>query len=524
VNVANLLLSKSAARQREVAVRAALGASRSRIIRQLLTESLLFALAGGALGVLLAFGSLNALKSFLPAYTPRLADVHIDVRVLAFTLLVTLVTGLVFGIAPAMHASVVDLDQSLRAGAQTSSSTRKRRRLSSALVLSEVAIAVVLVSGAGLLIRSLYLMANAETGVRTEHLITAEITPASAFCQKNNACRDFYTQVLQELHSTPGVQNAGLSDGIPLLFVGRSAFAVEGRPEFTPQNPYSAFEFNVTPDYLPTMGIAVLKGRNFEGTDTATSAKVVLVEKKLADFFWPGQDPVGKHLKPSWMNEWRTVVGVVQDVREYNVSPDDVAAQMVGAVYFPARQGIVGSGIKDFNLVVRAAGDPGAISQEIRKAVARVNPSVPVNRIRTMDEVVRLSVSEPRSTMLLFTALAGLALGLGLIGIYSVISYSVAQRTREIAIRMAMGAGRWEILRMVLGQGSLLSCMGIVVGIGAALLLGRWMSSLLYGIQPSDPLTLVVVAALVAAAAAAASCIPSIRATRVDPTAALKYE
>lgn len=523
VNVANLLLGKSAVRQKEIAVRTVLGASRRRIVRQLLTESTLLALAGGAVGVLFAFGSLDLLKSFLPAYTPRLADVHIDGRVMGFSLIVSLLTGLVFGIAPALHASITGVEQSLKAGAQTASIGRKSKRLSSALVVAEVALAVLLVSGAGLLIKSVYVLMQSTTGVQSDQLLTAHITPASSFCRKNNDCRNFYSQVLEQVRTIPGVKDAAVSDGIPLYNVGRTVVAVEDRPEFSPENPYSTWEFSVSPDYLPTMGIPVLRGRNFDNSDTAQSAKVVLIEKKLADFFWPGQDPIGKQIKPSWMKEWRTVIGVVQDVHAYTISPDDVAARMIGAVYFPEAQGIV-SPPGEMDLVVRTEGDPLATARYLPQAVAKVNPNVPASRIRTMDEIIHLSIAAPRSTMWLFTAFASLALLLGVVGIYSVLSYAVAQRTREIGIRMALGAERWEVMGLLLRQGSYLTVMGLAIGVGSALALTRFMASLLHGVQPKDPLTLALVSGLVGSASITACLIPSRRATRVDPTVALKYE
>lgn len=523
VNVANLLLGKSATRQKEIAVRTALGASRRRIVRQLLTESTFFAVAGGIVGVILAYAGLGVLKSFLPSYTPGLATLHIDLRVMVFSLALSLVTGVLFGIAPALHSSVADLEQSLKSGSQTVSLSRKRTRLSSVLVVAEVALAIVLVSGAGLLIKSFYVLLESKTGIETDHLLTARITPSSSFCAKNNACRDLYAQVVEQLRRIPGVKNAAASDKIPLYDVGRTVIAVEGRPEFSPENPHSTWEFSVSPDYLVTMGIPLLRGRNFDSTDTPRSEKVVLVEKSLAELFWPGQDPIGKHIKPSWMTEWRTVVGVAQNVRPYNIAPDDTAARMVGAVYFPAAQGII-SPPGEMNVVVRTERDPLTVARQLPDAIARVNANVPISRIRTMDEIIQLSVSGPRSIMWLFTAFASLALVLGIVGIYSVVSYGVAQRTREIGIRMAMGAEKGDVLRMILRQGGCLILMGVVTGICCALGLTRLMANMLHGVQSNDPTTFALVAIVVGIAGVAACLVPSRRATRVDPNLALKYE
>lgn len=271
------------------------------------------------------------------------------------------------------------------------------------------------------------------------------------------------------------------------------------------------------------MGIELLRGRNFNTTDRRQSEKVVLVEKALADLFWPGQDPIGKHLKPSWMKEWRTVVGVVQNVRKYNVMPDDFAAQMRGAVYFPEAQGII-SPPGEMELVVRTAGDPSSTHQELAQAVAAVNGDVPVSKIRTMDEVIQLSVKQPRSTMWLFTAFAAMGMLLGVIGIYGIVSHNVAQRTREIGIRIAMGAERTDVMGMVLRDSSGLILIGLVIGIAGALALTRFMASILHGVQPNDFPTFVLVSVFVGAAGLLASLAPSRRASKVDPIIALRCE
>jgi putative ABC transport system permease protein len=523
VNVANLLLAKTATREREIAIRTALGASRRRIIRQLLTESSFFALGGGAVGVIFAFVSLNALKSLVPDYTPGLQAVTVDQHVLAFSFVISLLTGLMFGMAPALHATAPDVEQSLKSGSQNASLSRKRNRLSSALVVAEVGMAVVLVIGAGLLIKSLYVMLDSKTGIESEHLLTADITPSAEFCQKHNQCIDFYSQVVQQLRALPGVRQVAVSDSVPLYYVGRTVVAVEGRPEYSAEKPYSVWEFSVSPDYIPTMGVSLLRGRNFNDSDGPHSAKVVVVEKALADLFWPGQDPIGKHIKPSWMKEWRTVVGVVQDVRKYNVLPDDYAARMIGAVYFPEQQGII-SPPGEMSIVVRTAADPLATARELPKTVASIDPTVPVSKIRTMDDVIQLSVKQPRSTMWLFAAFAAIGMILGMVGIYGVISHNVAQRTREIGIRMALGAERWDVLKMMLKEAAVLTAAGVLIGLTSALVLSRLVRSLLYGVAAHDPATFATVAVVVSVAATLAAYIPSRKATRVEPTVALKQE
>jgi predicted permease len=522
-NVANLLMARSSARQREIAIRAALGASRSRVIRQLLTESTLLALMGGVAGVLLAFVGVDLLKSVLPAYTSRLGEVNIDQYVLGFSILLSLLTGMLFGLAPAFHASRIDVDQALKASGQAAGASRHKQRLSSALVAGEVALALVLVSGAGLMIKSLFVLTGAPAGLRTDHLLTAVLTPSASFCLKNNGCRDFYTDVLQQVRGLPGVKMAALSDGIPLYYVSRTVLAVQGSSEFTAQKPYSVWEFTVTPDYLPTMGINLLRGRNFDSGDQAGSSKVVLIEKRLADLFWPGQDPIGKRVTLSWLRDYRTIVGVVQDVRSYNILPDDYAARIGGGVYFPASQGLMGFP-QELYLLIRTYGDLGSVTRELPAVVARVNSTVPISKIRTMDEIIRLSAAEPRSTMWLFTAFASLALILGLVGIYSVISYSVVQRRREIGIRMAVGAMNWDVVKMILQHGCVLTIAGVIAGVGGSLVLTRFMSSFLHGVQPMDVVTLALVSLIVAITSVMATLIPARRATRVNPVIALKHE
>jgi putative ABC transport system permease protein len=536
-NVANLLLARSAVRQREIAIRTALGASRRRILRQLLTESVFLSLLGGALGCLLAFLTLAILKAILPA-TPGLAEVAIDAgstrvaldaRVLGFSSLLSILTGLIFGLAPAWQTSKAEIEPALQANAQSSGKTRKSRRLSSSLVVGEIALAVILVSGAGLLIKSLWLLGQINPGFRPDHLLTARLTPTVEFCKTKNACIDYYRELLARLRALPGVKDAAVADSVPLTGLPSVPLAVEDRPDLSTDSPYQAWEFQVSPDYLSTMDIPLLRGRNFTEFDNQKSPGVVLVSKALGQVLWPGQDPIGKRLKPSWQPQWRTVVGVVDEVTKYKSLPGkrwtDWAGSLKGDIYFPEAQGIV---VPPMHLAVavRAARsmDAETLGKQFVSTVAAVNPSVPVSEMRTMNEVVSNSVSSSRSIMWLFVTFAGLALLLGAIGIYSLMSYSVAQRTREIGIRMAMGADRSDVLRMVLRQGSLLAAAGVALGAVSAFFLTRLMTSLLYGVRPNDPATFVLVSLTVIAAATVATYVPSNRATKVDPTVALKCE
>jgi putative ABC transport system permease protein len=354
-------------------------------------------------------------------------------------------------------------------------------------------------------------------------LLTAEITPSAEFCGKHNRCIDFYSQVVQRVGALPGVRSAAVGDGIPLYYVGRTVIAVEGRPEYSAQSPLNVWEFSVSPDYIPTMGISILRGRNFTDADGPHSAKVVLVEKALADLFWPGEDPIGKHIKPSWVKDWRTVVGVVQNVRKQNVVSDDVAARMPGAVYFPQAQGIIAPP-GEMDVLVRTAGDPAVVARELPQAVASIDRTVPITKIRTMDDVIQLSVQQPRSTMWLFTVFAVIGLLLGMVGIYGIVSHSVAQRTREIGIRMAMGAERGQVVRMVLRDSSRLIVSGLVFGVLGAMALTRLMGSMLHEVQPNDVPTFLAVSVLVGLAGIVASLVPSRRASKVDPILALRCD
>jgi putative ABC transport system permease protein len=528
-NVANLLMARASVRQREIAIRTALGASRRRIIRQLLTESVFLSLLGGALGCLLAFLTLTVFKAVLPAATAGPAHTAIDARVLGFSTLLSILTGLAFGLAPAWQTSKTEIEPALKANSQSSGKTQGSQRLSSGLVVGEIALAVILVSGAGLLIKSLWLLAQINPGFRADHLLTARVTPTVEFCNKKNACIDYYRELVARLRALPGVKSAAVADSIPLTGLPSVVLAVEDRPEFSIDSPYEAWNFKVSPDYLSTMEIPLLRGRNFTEFDNQTSPGVVLVSRTLAQALWPGQDPIGKRVKPSWQPQWRTVVGVVDDVTKYKSLPgkrwSDWADTVKGDIYFPEAQGIV---VPPMHLavVVRATGsiDAAALGKQFASTVAGLNPSVPVSEMRTMDEVVSNSVSSSRSVMWLFVTFAGLALLLGAIGIYSLMSYSVSQRTREIGIRMAMGADRKDVLRMVFRQGSLLAAAGVALGAVSAFFLTRLMTSLLYGVRPNDPATFVLVALTVIAAGMLATYVPSNRATRVDPTVALKCE
>ena len=526
-NIANLLLSRGATRQREMAVRAALGAGRWRICRQLLAESVILAICGGALGFLLAVNGVAWLKVLLPANTPRLAAVSIDWRVLAFTAAVALLTGLIFGFAPALHASRIDLNESLKNGGRLSAAAQSRR-LRSILAIAEIAVAVVLVIGAGLMIKSLWKLSRVNPGFSPGSIVTARITPNESFCKSIARCENFYEELIARVRALPGTKNAALVNALPLN--GRfSAYAADA--EDHPRNPrdpaFVLWESVITPDYLRTIGIPLLRGREFAAADSAPSAPAVtLVTASTAKKFWPNQDPIGKHVKRSWTNAWVTVVGVVGDVSENSLA-SRLPAYFDGAVYDPYGNNIGAGGGSfpvEISLVMRTSNTQANYADLLRRTVAGLNPEVPVSEVQTLRAVVTESVSAPRSTMSLFTIFAALALVLGTVGIYGVVSYSVAQRTSEIGVRMALGAQRRDVLRLVMGHGTRLALVGVAAGIAGAFAATRAMASLLYGVTATDPLTFIAVAVLLTAVTLTASYIPARRAMRVDPMVALRHE
>jgi putative ABC transport system permease protein len=530
VNVANLYMARASVREGEMRVRSALGAGRWRILRQLLTESTVLGLAGGGLGLVLGVKALPWLKSILPADTPRLASVSIDWRVMAFTAGVTILTGIGFGVAPALHLSRADWSASLTTGRQHTRS-RTTRRVGNALVVTEVALAVVLVIGAGLMVKSLWKLSHVDPGFRSESLVTARITPNEAFCARFARCRALYSDLLQRTQAIPGVLDVALTSLLP-LDGGLSQFAAafEDHPQ-DPRDPAPiVWESVITPGYLRLMGIPLLGGRAFTDADTASDAPpVVLITAETARKFWPNQNPVGKHLKRVWASDWSTVVGVVGDVNEYSLAaklPDYVD----GAVYEPygnavdAARGLSMAQPTEMTLLVHLVGAQVNVSEPLRKIVRGLNADAPVSHVRAYQTVISESQAAWRSTTLLFSIFAALALLLGAMGIYGVVSYSVAQRTPEIGLRVALGAEPRQVMKLVVGQGVRLALVGVFIGTLAAFAATRVVSALLYGVAPRDPVTFAAVGILFVFVAVLACGVPARRAMRVDPLVALRYE
>jgi putative ABC transport system permease protein len=518
-NVASLLLARATARHKEMAIRAALGASRMRVIRQLLTESVVLSLLGGALGLLIALWGTDALVAASGDHLPRAAQIGLDPRVLGFTLLMSVFTGVLFGLVPALHSSKTDLNESLKEGGRGTSEGVRRNRLRSVLVTVEVAIAVVLLIGAGLLIQSLWRLQRVDAGVSTRNVITFELgVPEVKYSPAKQS--EFFRQLQARLAALPGVEAASAVMPLPLGDSSMSiSFEIDGQPVPAGQRQSSAYR-TVSLDYFRAMGIRLVKGRAFDEHDAYDAPAVIVINEAYAERFFPGEDPLGKRIRPGMSVEpgkkpWREVVGVVSNVRYRGQGKDFTPEYYVPESQMP---------LDSMTLVVKTAGDPHGIVGAVREEVRNMDKDLPLYGIRTMDEYLSAAVAQPRLITLLLGIFAGLALLLTAIGLYGVMSYSVAQRTREIGIRMALGAQPANVLRLVVGQGMVLAGLGVGIGLIVAFLLTRVMTSLLFGIGAKDPLTFAAIALVIAIVALAACLVPARRATRVDPMVALHYE
>ena len=512
-NVANLLLVRAAARQKEIAMRTALGASRLRIIRQMITESLLLAIFGGALGALLATAGVRLLVSLGENNIPRTANVKIDAKVLAFTLLISLATGLLFGLAPAFRTMKENLVDALKDGIRGSEATLTNRTRS-LLVVFESAIAVMLLIGAGLLIRSLVALQNVDPGFDPNNVLTMRIDLPRQKYNTPEKTSNFFEQLETRVAGLPGVEAVGLITELPLS--GQPSdmpFTVEGRPPVASNEAFGADFRRVNQNYFSAMRIPLQRGRNFTEQEVRQSDKVMIVSQQLVDTAFPDEEPLGKRLIMALGNEPYEIIGIVGDIRHRSLQ-----SQPYAAMYMPSKEP------GRTNLVIRTQGDPLSIVGGVRKEVNALDPDQPIAAITPMTEWVALSVAGARYRTTLLGLFAVLAMILAATGIYGVMSYSVAQRTQEIGVRMALGARPFDVLKLVVRQGMILALIGVVVGLAGALALTRVMSSLLFGVTERDPITFVVVAALLIAVAFIACLIPARRATKVDPLVALRYE
>ncbi|WP_224367792.1 ABC transporter permease [Hyalangium versicolor] len=512
-NVANLFLARASARRQEFAVRVALGAQRGRLMRQLLVESVLLSLGAGALGLLLALWGLDGLLALVPPELPRVGEIHLDGRVLAFTLCVSLGTGVLFGLVPALHFAAPDLSGVLRQSAG-GKLTAARNRSRSVLVVGEVALAVVLLIGAGLLLRSLWRLQSVEPGFQADHVLTWKVAlPAGKYPEQRQQAA-FFEQLRERVASLPGVRSVGGISDLPLggADIGTSVF-LEGDG---PDERRGAGHQVITPDYLRTLGIPLRAGRDVTATDTADAPQVMLVNETAARRFWPGRDPVGQRVQLGGQDQpWHTVVGLVGDVRHRG--PTEQARP---EVYVPAAQ-------KTFffmSFVARTEGEPTALVPALRSAVGALDSELPIADVRPMEQVLMTATARPRFVSLLVALFAGLSLLLAGVGLYGVIAYMARQRTQEIGIRMALGARPTDVLRLVVGQGMRLSLSGVGLGLLGAWATTRAMGSLLFEVSATDPVTFGALALLVMGVTLLATWLPAHRATRVDPLVALRSE
>jgi predicted permease len=514
-NVANLQLSRGAARQKEIAVRAAVGAGRARIIRQLLTESVVLSLIGGVLGLVFAVAGTMILRSVGPNALPRLNEIGVDGRVLAFTFVVSVITGVLFGMAPALRSSKVDLTKVLKEGGRGSRGVG-HHRLRSGLVVVEVALSVVLLIGAGLLVRSYRNIQNANPGFDPQNVLSFRLSlPGAKY--KGPTVLSFYKQLTEKIKALPGVEAAGTSYSLPMSSVALAwgPITIEG---YVPKNPTDFVMSNerfVSPGYFSALRVPLVKGRYFDERDVKGAAETVIVNENLAQRFWPNQDPLGRRLERGDQEPWRTVVGVVKDSKEFSVDNEPPIS-----IYHPHEQ----IPIPTMFMVVRSSSDPYQLVPAINKEIQSLDPEIPAFEIKTMTERVSESLARRRFSTFLLGVFAVVALLLAVIGIYGVIAYSVTQRTQEIGIRMALGAEPSAILRMILQQSLVLVIAGIAIGLIAAFGLTRLMTSLLFGVGQTDLLTFAVPPVVLLFVALLASLLPARRAGTVDPVTALRSE
>jgi len=526
-NVAHMLLARAAVRQKEVAVRTALGARRSRVIRQVLTENLLLTSLGGALGLLLTFWGTRALVALSPADIPRVESVSVDANVVFFLLVVTALTGIASGLVPALQASRVNLSDALKENARGSSEGVQRNRLRSFLVASEFALALTLLIAAGLMIRSFVALESVDPGFNP-HGVLSMIVPIAGSNEADPGRRSiFYQQMIERVRTVPGVESAAGINHLPIAGdLWDRDFVIEGRPTPAPTDVPDATYRVATPGYFRTMGIRLLQGRDISATDTATAPPVVVINETMARTYWPNQNPLGQHIAftADKKSGWMTVIGVVKDPMLHDWTGKPYPELYTAAFQDTDFLGITGTHANYITLVVRTAGDPAALTSAVKSAVWSLDPALPITSVLTMDVVVAKANAQPHFEMLLLAVFAAVALVLAAVGIYGVMSYSVSRRTHEIGIRISLGASPVDVMLMVIRQGLVLALTGAAVGLVTAFVFARLMTKLLYGVAPTDPLTFAGVATLLIAVALLASYIPARRAMRVDPVTAMRCE
>jgi putative ABC transport system permease protein len=516
VNLANLLLSRSAARRREMGVRSSLGAGRGRLVRQLLTESVLLAGLGAAVGLAFAWAGTRMLVTLNPEILPRAEEIALDARALGFTAAIAVLTGILFGLAPAIHMAKADLMAALRDGGRGNAIGFRRNRLRSALVVGEVALALVLLSGAGLLMRSFYHLQSMDPGFDPHGMLTFQTSLPETKYPSNEARAAFYQRALERIRTMPGVTAAGAAQIFPLAGDDYIlSFVQMGKPPLPPGVHQSAMYYAATPGYLRALSIPIKRGRDFTEHDNAAGPAVAIVSESMARQFYANENPLGQRIQMGNRSKPAEIVGIAGDVRD-----EELESKGRPAVYEPAAQVPFG----DMYFGIRAAGDPAALIRGVRATMHELDAELPLDGVGTVDGLVATSLSQRRFAMLLMAIFAGLALVLAMVGTYGVIAYSVTQATQEIGIRMALGARRGDVLGMVFGYAGVLIAAGLTIGVAAALGTGRYLASQLFEVKPTDPATYAAVAGVLLATAMLACAIPALRAMRVDPLVALRNE
>ena len=527
-NVAHMLMARGAARQREIAVRAALGARRSQIIGQFLTESVLLSAVGGGAGLALAYWGVRLLQIAAVGQLQRFGTIDVQWPVLAFTALISVVTGVVFGVAPAWQAGHVDVQDELRGAGKGGSEHRRQVRLRNVLVGSEFALALVLLTGAGLMVRTLYALQSIDPGFNPNHVLSAVVSVAGSEQADPEKRLAFYESLIHRVSALPGVESVSAINHVPLAGdQWGSTFAVQDRPAPRPAELPNAVYRVVFPGYFHTMNISLLRGRDIAESDKLDAPGVVVISEAMAQQYWPGEDALGKRITLDDVDknpQWVTVVGIARDARQ-----ETWTGTPAPEMYLPLRQSKeylqeMSGHFEYITLVTRTKSDPAAMTAEIKGVLSSMDKNVVMTEITTMQEAVLDANAQSRLELWLFLGFAGTALLLAALGIYGVMSYSVTRRTQEMGIRMALGAARIDVVRLVLRQAMLVAVAGTVCGVAAAFVLSRFMANLLFGVRPNDPVTYGIVVTLLIAVAALASYVPARRATRVDPVRALRWE
>jgi putative ABC transport system permease protein len=523
-NVASLMLARAAVRERDMAIRIALGAGRGRLVRQLMTESVLLALIAGVLGTLLSLWLVKLLAAYGPGSLLQLREASIDSRALAFTAAVSLITSLLFGLIPALQASKPDLQETLKEGRRSNVLSGSGRKLLKALVVTEITLSLVLLVGAGLLLRSFVRLLQVDPGFRPANVLTMDMTLAGPKYKDTAAIAGFFQELMRRTRALPGVQNAGAAQCMPLGSGPKYYMAVNSQDETDSTSskgyPDTAF-FQITPDYFQAIGTPILRGRVFTEQDDTQHPPVAIISAGVSQFYFPDQNPVGKNIRlgsPGKWGEWISIVGVVPDIRFENLNKKPTMQ-----VYTPHSQGLqVGGSSNRMVLAVRTSVDPGSLTNAVRQQIWSLDKDQPVSKIRTMSQIVSDYLAQRRFTMLLLVLFAGMALLLAVIGLYGTLSYLVTQRRHEIATRMALGAQQRHVLKLIIRQGMVLVAIGVGIGLLTAYLVSRLVASLLYSVSPTDPFTFVGVPLLIALISLLASFVPAYKATKVDPIKVLR--